>query len=208
MSESFNVEDLENNAEEGNFEDIVSPYLYPPLNPSPNVSSGVIDGQLLLQTEPAQEDLREDPFTNNFEDESIIPIPSEMPSLLLRPTETTDLDGTDSVDMTKGGDYEPMNQFEEEDENSNAKEEKDLNETDDTVTSPHPASQVEMENNQLARLTELMKEQGNPDSERTSNFRQRVTPMPSDPAEDTRGPNMVSQVQYIIMETESRKYQR
>ena len=68
-------------------------------------------------------------------------------------------------------------------ENQNGRSESD---SDDTVTSPHPASQIEFENNKLDDVFDV-----NMEAERTSNFRQRITPMPTDPAEDTRDPNMV-----------------
>ena len=39
----------------------------------------------------------------------------------------------------------------------------------------------------------------NMEAERTSNFRQRITPMPTDPAEDTRDPNMVRKLNTILI---------
>jgi hypothetical protein len=186
MSGSFEEQNLEGTPQADGFEDIQSPTLYPPPNSSPNISSNVTDDKLLSHTQLEQEIFRDNQVVQNFEDESINVIPSEMPSLLLRPTEITNSDNMDSEEMLKSTTLQLINQIQQEDEDNNEIEEDYFH---DTFTTPHPASQVELENNQLE---EIYTEHLNPDGERTSNFRQRVTPMPTDPAEDTRDPNLVS----------------
>ena len=186
MSDSLAEENLESATEKRSFEDILSPSLYPPPNPSPNISSDVTNVKLLSQIELEQEILLDNQVLQNFENESINAIPSEMPSLLLRPTEITNSENMDSEEMLQNNTLQLINQIQQDNEDKNEIEDDDFH---DTFTSPHPASQVELENNQLE---EIFKEQVNPDVEMTSNFRQRVTPMPTDPAEDTRDPNLVS----------------
>ena len=186
MSDSFEEENLEDATKKGGYEDVLSPTLNPPPNSSPNISSDVIDDKLLSQTELEQEVFRYNEVVQNFENESINAIPSEMPSLLLRPTELTNSENMNSEELLNSNTLQLINQIQQDDEDKNEIEEDDFH---DTFTSPHPASQVELENIQL---DEVFKEQVNPDGERTSNFRQRVTPMPTDPAEDTKDPNLVS----------------
>ena len=176
---STKQEDIDHGDAVEHEEEIKSPSLYPPPNSSPNISSEVNDEVFAFEGEPI---LADNPLANTFEDDSVNPIPSEMPSLFLRPTEINTQDTMDSEEITKSNLIkEAPDQFEQENQ-----DEGDGSDSDDTVTSPHPASQIEFENNKLEDEFEV-----NPDSERTSNFRQRITPMPTDPAEDTRDPYMV-----------------
>ena len=187
MSDSLSVEDLEvvnnDNVENGSFEKMLSPSLYLPQNLSPNTSITINDGEILLETDQGTGVLREDVSNLNIEDQST----SEMPSYLCKPSEFTDLDAMESQQILKDDEVQPIAQLEQEAEYDNGIREEGL---DDTITSPHPARQVE-EEIQEAQLARLYLEQVNPDGERTSNFRQRITPMPTDPAEDTRDPKMV-----------------
>ena len=169
MSDSYiKSDEIEDKNQIENEDEIKSPSPYPPPNSSPNISL----------THP------DNPFANTFEDDSINPlIPSEMPSKFLHPTEINHIDTMDSEPMSESGMIkEALEKIEQERQNGGSG-----SDSDDTVTSPHPASQIEFENNKMDDVFEV-----NMDAERTSNFKQRITPMPTDPAEDTRDPYMVS----------------
>ena len=169
-------------------EEIKSPFPYPPPNSSPNISLESNNGVFAFPYEPMHPD---NPIANTFEDDSINPmIPSEMPSKFLHPTELNHMDTMNSEPMSESGMIkEALEQIEHENQNGRSG-----SDSDDTVTSPHPASQIEFENNKIDDVFEV-----NMEAERTSNFRQRITPMPTDPAEDTRDPNMVRKLNTILI---------
>ena len=168
-------------------EEIKSPSPYPPPNSSPNISLESNNGVFAFPYEPIHPD---NPMANTFEDDSINPlIPSEMPSKFLHPTELNHMDTMNSEPMSESGMIkEALEQIEQENQNGRSG-----SDSDDTVTSPHPASQIEFENNKLDDVFDV-----NMEAERTSNFRQRITPMPTDPAEDTRDPNMVRKLSTLL----------
>ena len=185
MSDSIDAENLESVCEIGSLEEVASPSLHPPPNPSPNIFQDIID---------EEDELLRAHLTQNFENESTTAFPSEMPSLLLKPSENVNSDTLDSQKMLENDEsFEPFKQFETmEETHEKLNEEEEL---DDTFTSPHPASQEEREILQVVnKLDELEKRVSEPflnDGARDDTTKQRFTPMPSDPAEDTKGPNMV-----------------
>ena len=196
MSDSYNEGDegeYENGIE--NEEEIKSPAPFVPPNSSPNTSSGVNDDVFAFPNDPV---IPDNHMANTFEDDSINPmIPSEMPSKFLHPTDFNNIDTMDSEKMSESGMIkEVLEQIEQEHKN-----ERSGSDSDDTVTSPHPASQIEFENNKVDDGFEV-----NHEGERTSNYRQRYTPMPpgqTDPAEDTRDPYMVRKHNFLIFGSEN-----
>ena len=196
MSDSYNEGDegeYENGIE--NEEEIKSPAPFVPPNSSPNTSSGVNDDVFAFPNDPV---IPDNHMANTFEDDSINPmIPSEMPSKFLHPTDFNNIDTMDSEKMSESGMIkEVLEQIEQEHKN-----ERSGSDSDDTVTSPHPASQIEFENNKVDDGFEV-----NHEGERTSNYRQRYTPMPpgqTDPAEDTRDPYMVRKHNFLFFGSEN-----
>ena len=90
MSDSIDAENLESVCEIGSLEEVASPSLHPPPNPSPNIFQDIID---------EEDELLRAHLTQNFENESTTAFPSEMPSLLLKPSENVNSDTLDSQKM-------------------------------------------------------------------------------------------------------------
>ena len=155
-------------------------------NFSPNLSLTNETESKLLQLEQGQEELRAEIKAPYFEAESnsnSLLLPSEMPSYLVKPTQSNDLESSEEQRLEKDL---PLLRFQSEEqiEKTNSCNH-DFNES----ATLHPDRQVEREV-QWNQFT-LLQDPINPEAETTSNLRQRVTPMPTDPEEDTRDLELV-----------------
>ena len=189
MSTSASLEDPElienDNLKADTVENISSPSPYSPPNVSPNSSLTLYGSNNSLQTQREFDELREDTSKFDFEDDFINS--SGMASRYFKPTEFTDVDEMEPQQIVTDVEDQPTAQLEHEILSDNATEDEGL---DDTITSPHPARQIEDEI-QNPSLEVLCQDLITSEKERTSTIKQRATPMLTDPAEDTRDTKMV-----------------
>ena len=188
MSESVTAREADvrnSSTDNGSSENSFSSFPSAP-NFSPNLSLTYEKESKLLQSEQGEEELRADIKVPYFEVESnsnSLLLPSEMPSYLVKPTQSTDMESPEDQGMEKDP-HLLRTKLEEQIANTNSSND-GFNET----TTLHPDRQVEREV-QWNQLT-LLHDPVNPEAETTSNHRQRITPMPTDPEEDTRDLGMV-----------------